>query len=138
MGRIQFVSARVGAFHCKSYPVPEVQIFPHDWSELNSKFRRRVEEKGSTRFDDPATLGNPFSAPLHIVALLHLVVIPVPVILADVERRVCKYGVNGFCPHVPEHLKAIGVIEHAMRCCEKRFQHKKDSLVPLELVLTSV
>lgn len=109
VGGIKLLTTWKRALHGDSDPVPKIHILSHDWCKLNRELWSRVEKKCTARLDDSATLLNPFSAPLQILALGNSVIVAVLVILADVEGRIGKNGIHHARLHPPQDLEAVGV-----------------------------
>ena len=123
MCRIELFPPRPGAFHGQRNPMPEAQPFSHDRSEPDCKLRCSVEKECSPRLQDAAALEYPPAAPGEIFGLCRRVVVAVLVVLADVERRIGKDGIDDPRFHATENLEAIGVVENSMGCNQIRLFH---------------
>lgn len=109
VGGIKLLTTRESALHGDSDPVPKIQTLSHYRRKLNREFWSRVEKECTARLDDTATLLNPFSAPLEILALGNSVIVAILVILADIEGRIGKNGIHHARLHAPQDLDAVGV-----------------------------
>ena len=132
---IEFFAAWIGALHCKSDPVSEVQLFFQDRGELYRKFGCSIDIESSSRLQYPATLVNPDSAPGQIRIAIHLVVVAILVVLPDIEGRVGKNSIDDLGLHALQDMEAVGVVEDSVRRGQKWFHHLTDPLHFIRLSL---
>ena len=125
---IQFFSAWIGALHCESDPMSEVQFFFHDRGKLYRKFGCSIDKESSSRFQHSATFVNPDPAPVQIRIAIHHVVVAILVVLPDIERRIGKNSIDDLGLHALQDMEAVGVVEDSVRCGQKWLHHLTDSL----------
>ena len=123
---IQLLSARIGALHCKSDPMSEVQFFFHDLGKLYRKFGCSIDKEGSAWLQHTAAFVNPGPAPSQIRIAIHFVVVAILVVLPNIERRVRKNSIDDLGLHALQDMEAVGVVEDSVRCGQKRFHHLTD------------
>ena len=74
--------------------MPEPNKPIQDVSELDRKLRCGIDEDGASRSQHPAAFCDPAFTPAQVVELRHLIVVPVFVILAQIERWIGKDTIN--------------------------------------------
>ena len=125
--RIQLLSARIGALHCKSDPMSEVQFLFHDRGKLYRKFGCSINKESSSRFQHTAAFVNPGPAPGQIRIAIHFVVVAILVVLPNIEWRIGKNGIDDLGLHALQDMEAVGVVEDSVRCGKKWLHHPSDS-----------
>ncbi len=122
MGWIQFSSPRKGPLHRDRDPVAELHA---DVFKVGSKpeapARKDVNKKRTPWLQDPDALGEPLLAPFQVIAVVLAVGPPVVVLLANVERRIGKDGVDRVFPDVGQQLQAIALEKDPSRSHQIRF-----------------
>ena len=126
--RIQLFSTWIGALHCKSDPMSEVQFFFQDRGKLYRKFGCSIDKERSSRFQHSATFVNPDPAPGQVRIAIHHIVVAILVVLPDIERRIGKNGIDDLGLHALQDMEAVGVVEDSVRRGQKWLHHLTDSL----------
>jgi hypothetical protein len=114
VGWVKLVTSGKSSLHGDSNPVPKIQTFSHDRRKLHCQFWCRIEEKGTARLDDSATLLNPVTAPPQILTLGNSVIVAVLVILSDIEGRISENGVNYARLQPSQYFKAFFIEERSV------------------------
>ena len=125
---IQLLSAWIGALHCKSDPMSEVQFLFHDRGKLYRKFGCSIDKESSSWFQHTTAFVNPGPAPSQIRIAIHFVVVAILVVLPDIERRIGKNGIDDLGLHALQDMEAVGVVEDSVRCGQKWLHLPTDSL----------
>ncbi len=125
--RIELVPPRISALHCQRDPVSEAQPLCHDRSKLDSKLGCCIEKERPARLQNAATTQYPLPAPSQVVRSRYGVVVPVPVVLPEIERRICKNGVDNPGLQTRKNLQAICVVENSVVRGQERLFHLLNS-----------
>ena len=98
--------------HLDCNPMPEIETpFLQKRAEKNVPFWKIVEEQGTTWFQYSNTFRQPLFAPFNVMALWQGVISALAVLFANVERWVCKYGVDNATPNHRQQLHTVGIVE---------------------------
>ena len=127
MCRIELVSARIGALHGQGDPVSETQPLCHDRSKLDSKFGCCIKEKCPAQLQNTTTFQYPLPTPSQVLGSRYRVIVPVPVVLPKVERRICKNGVDNPGLQTRKNLQAICVVENSVVRGQEGLFHRLNS-----------
>jgi len=126
---VQLFSARIGSLHRQRDPVPEVQSFAKKRCKLNGQFRCSIQKKRPSGFKDATALTYPLLTPGKVVGVRDFVIVPVLVILPNIERWICENSVDNIRTEFSQNLQAIGCEEHASRSGQKWCSHCMSSVV---------
>lgn len=115
MGGVKLPSPWEGPFHRYGDPMAEFHPAPFQMNcQVTGPLRQVIDENAAARPHYPDAFVDPAVAPVEVFVLVEAVKVgPVPIVLAQVERRVGKNGVDAVVFEGGKQIEAVSLVDRA-------------------------